>query len=227
MNKPTIPYGDTLASLSVELPQIEKTIEGSAYHLRIEERKKKLHLKNKEIEALTADSTALIRLKQLAVDAECYQLQTTVDDINYTMNEILEEIFDEPITVTLKLFKELKSKKGLTKPTINLSVLYHGVEYDGISGLSGGEGDRISMALTLALNFTSPSPFLIMDESLSSLDARMRIRCLNAMRKMCQVRGTLGDGDKEMKKGKYIMCVNHEDIEGNYDEVLRVSRKRE
>lgn len=214
---------EQITALNEKLPSLKAQIEGIDYYLSIEARRKQLDSKSEQIERLRQDVEALTRLKDIAVDAECYQLQSTVDDINATMNEILAEIFENPISVELRLFKALKSKKGITKPTINLMIRYKNVEYDGISGLSGGEGDRVSLALTLALNLVSPSPFLILDESLSSLDATARERCLNIMRRIFAERGELKtEGEQNKDKGKIILCVNHEDVEGSYDRVLRV-----
>ncbi len=220
-----IPYSERIDLLRVEIPRILSILDGAKYYYRMYELQCRLEEKNKIINELLSDSVALTQLKAKAVDAECFQLQSTVDEINRLMNKILSDIFDKPITVTLQLFKQLKSKKGITKPTINLKVLYHGIEYDGISGLSGGEGDRISMALTLALNLVSPSPILILDESLSSLDGEMRTRCLNTLKRLCIEQGSLyniSTSKENINKYKYILCVNHEDIEGNYDRVTRI-----
>lgn len=174
----------------------------------------KMMSKQKDLEAkryrVTVEHQRLIdlqKLRQTAVDVECTQLQATVDAINQAMTEVLNTVFDSPITVTLKLYKQLKTNKRI-KPTVNLAIYYRGAEYDSINSLSGGEGDRVSFALILALNRVSTSPVLLLDESMSSLNSNLRENCLTSLREsVCDT--------------KTIMCVNHEDVEGHYDEVVR------
>lgn len=152
---------------------------------------------------------SLNEFRQIAIDLECIQLQSTVDSINLIMNYILEDIFDHPISVRLKLYKKIKSNKRM-KPSVNLSITYKGVDYDGINGLSGGEGDRISLALAIAMSKNSLSPFLLLDESMKSIDDNLRTLSIEVIRKV------LGDS-------KTIICINHEDTEGNYDHVIKLS----
>lgn len=149
------------------------------------------------------------RLRKKAFDLECIQLQTTVDNINNTLNSILREIFDTPIRVLLKLSKKNKSNDRII-PSVNFNVLYKGLEYDNISGLSGGEQSRISVALTLALSSVNGSPLLFLDEVLASVDLTIREMCINAMR-------------APIFRSKTILCVEHEGVDGLYDDVSMVS----
>ena len=122
------------------------------------------------------------------------------------MEDVLPLFFDEPINMMLQLYKVLKTNKQL-KPGLNISIKYKGVEYDNINQLSGGEGDRISLALILSLNQVSNSPIILLDECISSLDGSLKESCVMAMKKM---------------EGKTIICVDHEGVEGFYDNVIHV-----
>ncbi len=48
--------------------------------------------------------------------------------------------------------------------------------------MSGGEGDRASLALTLALNRLSSCPLLMLDESIASLDLNMKEAAIRTIR---------------------------------------------
>ena len=90
---------------------------------------------------------------------------------------------------------------------VNSSIKYKGVEYDDIKQLSGGEGDRISLALILSLNQVSSSPIVMLDECISSLDGTLKEACINSMKTL---------------SGKTIICVDHEGVEGYYDKTIEV-----
>ena len=146
------------------------------------------------------------KLKQNAINVECKQLQDTVDTINQTLGDILPLFFTDPITMELKLYKILKTKKTV-KPGLNVIIKYDGFEYDDIKQLSGGEGDRISLALVLALNQVSSSPVVLLDECISSLDGTLKEACINSMKTI---------------PNKTIICVDHEGVEGYYDKTIEV-----
>jgi ABC-type Mn2+/Zn2+ transport system ATPase subunit len=129
-------------------------------------------------------------------------LQSTVDGINRVINIIASQIFPFPITILLQLVKMLKTDHRMTQQ-VNFLIQYQGNEIDGVRQLSGGEADRVSFATLIALSLISESPLLLLDEPFSALDVDVRDQCLKAIR--------------EMIRGKTVICVNHEDTEGNYD----------
>jgi len=106
------------------------------------------------------------------------------------------------------LYKKIKSKKDVSKPGLNLEISYKGFTYDNINLLSGGEGDRISLALLLALNSVSNSPIILLDEAVSSLDSTLKESCITAIKSI---------------PNKTVICVDHDDtLEGFYDSVLKI-----
>jgi len=148
----------------------------------------------------------LSKLKELAVKVECQQLQITVDSINAALSAILDSIFEEPITIQLRLFKQLKSSKRI-KPQVNISVKYRGAEYNGVNDLSGGEASRASLAFVIALSSVSRSRVLLLDETMSTLDDELREKCLVSLKQL------LGGS-------KTIVVINHMDNQGDYDRVI-------
>lgn len=167
--------------------------------------------KKNKLEEIKEKLISLGKLKEIALKLECDYLEESVNHINNMMNVILETIFCDDIPkVKLNLYKELKSKrKGKFVPTkqcLNLNIRYKNADYSNISELSGGEATRISLALTLALSNISNSQFLMLDETMSTLDSDLRELCLNSIK-------------EHIGESKTILVINHGDVEGYYDKV--------
>lgn len=196
-------YSDLQQSIATK----RQLIDDVEYASNMIGKQQKLELKRGEVVTDGTYLTNMRKLRQTAIDVECAQLQSTVDSINIAMQNILDVIFEEPIIVVIRLYKQLKTNKSI-KANVNLYISYRGAEYDNINALSGGEGDRVSFALTVALNQVSTSPLLMLDESMSSLNASVRESCLKALRDY-------------IGPTKSILTINHEDVEGHYDHVVR------
>jgi exonuclease SbcC len=188
------------------ISELKKRYREALYAQTMVQKQKQLEIKRQEVIKLNEDLTSLQRLKQNAITVECKQLQDTVDTINQTLGDILPLFFNEPIEMVLQLYKTLKTKKQV-KPGLNIVIKYKGVEYDNINQLSGGEGDRLSLALVLSLNQVSNSPVVLLDEVISSLDGPVKEACVQAMKTL----------------NKTTICVDHEGVEGHYDKTILVN----
>lgn len=186
-----------------KLKRVKEDIVLGEYAINMQKKQETLTLERQKVVKYSQDVAALTRLKQSAIDVECQQLEGTILTINNTLEDILPYFFNEDITVLFKMYKVLKNKKTV-KPGLNLIIKYKGCEYDNLNQLSGGEGDRISLAVILALNSVSNSPILMLDECISSLDAELKESCLNAIKSL----------------SKTIICVDHTGVEGFYDQVI-------
>jgi len=187
-----------------ELALLQEEIVNAEYALIMINRQKELTGKREQLVLLSKDVVALERLKHNALEVECKQLETTIYNINSSLEDILPSFFpNDPISCRISLYKKLKSKKDV-KRNFNLSIKYKGGEYDNINNLSGGEADRISLAIILALNSVSNSSILLLDECISSLDPVLKESCLNAIKSI----------------EKTILCVDHSGVEGFYDRVI-------
>lgn len=169
------------------------------FHQELNEFREKLVTINNKIFNLNA-------LKKNAIETECNMLQQVVDNINSCISEICEQIFDKEIDISLNLFKTIKTTKN-TKPVVNFTICYQGCTFDNINQMSGGEGDRASLALTLALNKLSSCNFLMFDESLASINLDIKEKAIEAIRS---------------NTGTISLIVMHDGVDGLFDDVIDV-----
>ena len=160
------------------------------------------------LEDQAAFGNSLNNLKTTAIQVEYQQLNDTVNVINTVLEETLSNLFDEPIQVVLSMFKILKTG-GRVKPEVNLHIMYKGAEYDAVSQLSGGEGDRVSLAIIIALGIVSNSKLLLLDECLSSIGGELRESAVEMIRKY---------------NTRTVLIIDHEAVEGIYDKTVKISK---
>lgn len=182
--------------------------EKSAHARRIKEWQNKLTIDRQYLIDLHVKITATEKLRQTALNLETFFLESTIDTINQAIEQILPDIFDDPISVRINLFKESKSTKR-TRICFNLQINHRGASYDSITQMSGGEGDRVSLAVILALNRINNSPFLLLDETISSLDSDLKEKCIKIIR-------------ESVIRDKSIITVAHDCVEGYYDKCVDV-----
>jgi exonuclease SbcC len=188
------------------LSRKKQQVENVLYAKKMRECQEKLEIMREEVMRTNEDIVSLQRLKQNSMNTQCRQLEDAVNSINIAMLDTLSAFFTEPINVTLKVYKTVKAKKS-EKPGVHLSIVYKGCEYDSVSQMSGGEGDRVSLALIVALNSISKSPILLLDECMTSFDVSLREQCVKVLGR---------------KTDKIIICIDHGDIEGFYTRVINV-----
>lgn len=140
--------------------------------------------------------------KQLAVKVEYETLDTLVSNINDLMAELLSHMFVDPIQVSIRTSRELKA--GGHKAQVNTQVEYRGKQKE-FKRLSGGEQDRISLALALALASFSSFPYVLLDEVTNSIGPELKDICLKRIREVCSK--------------KSVMMIDIGAIEGYYDRV--------
>ena len=150
-------------------------------------------------------------LKTITVEVECMALESIVAQINETIENIATHLYEDPISITLKLSKEVKSTKQI-KPEANFIINYKGGEIKKIkgNGISGGEKDRLSILLTLALNKFMNSPLLIFDESMKGNHEDIKENIVRAIREYSM--GT-------------VVVVLHAGVEGVYDNVVDLNQQ--
>lgn len=151
------------------------------------------------------DLSNLHKFRQIAREVECQTLQAKVDGINLTISDCLNRIFSSPISVYLQLHKKMKSTQEI-KPSVHFGIAYRGGELSSMRSLSGGEADRVSVGFTIAMAMLVPTPFIMIDESLLSLDVETRHATLKTLR--------------DVLSHKIILIVSHDGISGHYDTTL-------
>jgi DNA repair exonuclease SbcCD ATPase subunit len=165
---------------------------------------KEVSLQRESLEQLSEQLSDYHTLKQCAIDTECRILQQVVDSVNISINDVCDTLFENDINVELSLYKTGKITKNI-KPMVNFSIKYKGGVYDKIDQLSGGECDRCSLALTLALNRLSSCPILMLDETLSSLDLDMKEATIKTIRE---------------NTTNTVLIIMHDGIEGIFDNII-------
>jgi DNA repair exonuclease SbcCD ATPase subunit len=136
-------------------------------------------------------------------EAESASLMKCIDSVNYFINEYLESFFtQEPILVNIHPFKNVNNE---IKCGINIKVLYKGEEID-VNSLSGGEYDRVALAIMLAFNHICKSDMILLDESIASLDSELTNDILNSL--------------KQNLSHKRIIVVAHQLSTGIFDQIV-------
>lgn len=157
------------------------------------------------LKGLIERETNISQVLKLVKELESQAVEDTVTAINNEANKILEQIIEEPMSIQLRTHRELKTK-DTTKLQVNILISFFGADDLQPNDLSGGEQDRLSLALTLAMAKVSDSPFLLLDECMSSIDNTLRGRCLKIL--------------KSMFPNKTIINVCHEAIQGHHDSIV-------
>ncbi len=188
-----------------KISELKKQEEDAKYTVKCLAMGKELEKKRDILMALQNDVEILTSLKIKAVAVECKQLEDTVNNINTVLENTLQIFFNDPISLTLQLYKKVKDN---VKPGLNIEICYKGCKYDNISYLSGGEGDRISLGLLLALNSVSNSNILLLDEAVASLEGDLKENCIAAIKSI---------------PNKTVIVVDHDDaMEGFYDCIIDI-----
>mgnify|MGYP005845608013 CR=1 FL=1 len=158
-----------------------------------------IHQQLAEVQADYSEGQDLIRL---AKKVEGQHLQETVNNINKIMDHIFQDMFSRQISVKLALEKQMAT--GETKPEVNLHITYNGAIYPKYQSLSGGEKDRISAGLIIALNMLNKSPLLILDECLTGIEYEYRESFINALKKFLP--------------NKTVLMITHHDLGDFFDQ---------
>lgn len=160
------------------------------------------NLNNLEKQARNQYASAT-QLKDKILEAESIAMLNIIDSINTHARVYLDHFFVEhPISVNLQPFKQTKNS---TKPKINITIEYKGMEAD-LNMLSGGEISRVILAYTLALAEMFNAPLLLLDECTSSLDQELT--------------GLVFDAIRENFNGKMTLIIAHQVVTGTFDKVL-------
>lgn len=165
--------------------------------------KNELRIQNYIIETTSKDIILQETFLNKINEAEGISLTKCIDSVNYYINDYLEKFFqNESIIVDIVPFKD--TKKDI-KPIINIKVCYKGEEVE-LSSLSGGEYDRVSLAIMLAFNHICKSDTILLDESIASLDSELTSDILEKL--------------KENLVNKRVIVVAHQLSTGVFDQII-------
>lgn len=153
------------------------------------------------------------KVKDKILTLEHKMYEDVVNTINAYLDVVLKIIFEKDLSVKLCTFRE--TLKGKIKPKVGFSVTLEGLPFD-IKPLCGGQKERISLGLLLALSQLNDNPFIILDETLASLDDDNRYLCSMALKKFQNLT------QSKKKKQKTIIMANHGGSEGWYDQIIDI-----
>jgi len=173
-------------------------------YLELEQESSKLEKINLEINEMLKKRESFCKLKKIIQEESNVTFENLMVSFNSILNDIVSEIFED-IYIEIGMFKKNKTK-GDIKPQFNMKVILKGNEYDNLNFLSGGEKDRVSMALMITLAKLGRGNVVMLDETMSSLGEEMRQEMLTLIKKH------LTD--------KIVLVVCHSTVEGFYDSVV-------
>lgn len=192
-------YTDRIAELT-------ETIRLGENNLKLQNEYDKLMKQYSQIEVLSDKLLDYSKLVAIANDLEAESLKQVADSINKCLEYVIPLIFDDQISVQVDTVKV--TKDGRSRPKVNLKITRNGFEVSDIKLLSGGEGDRISFALTLALNLMCDRKILLLDETFSSIGDELKESAVEVIKKLCPNTTTC--------------VIMHDGIEGIYDDILTI-----
>ena len=164
--------------------------------------------KKEVVEKLEARASGLAKLVELSKQVELRVLNSSVARLNLEMKVFLDIMFpDTPITVEFSTTRDSKSKADSKTMTCSLMIYFRNVEYSNPKDLSGGESDRVSLAMTLALNAMLGSNMLLLDETLNTLDRELKANIVELLKR---VTGEL----------KTCIVISHEGVEGVFHNTI-------
>ena len=147
---------------------------------------------------------SILILKEKIQLAESVYIQSYIRKINDNIQKYLDKFFlDENMQFNIKTQKT--TLKSEVKNQINIDIFYKSNEVD-VSTLSGGEYDRVNLAITLALAEVYNLPFIILDECLSSLDYENFDNVISSL--------------KELYSARKVIIVSHQANEGLFDSII-------
>ena len=165
--------------------------------------KNEIRIQNYLIETSSKDIVLQETFLNKINEAEGISLTKCIDSVNYYINDYLEKFFqNDSIIVDIVPFKD--TKKDI-KPCINIRVCYKGEEVE-LTSLSGGEYDRVSLAIMLAFNHICKSDMILLDESIASLDSELTSDILEKL--------------KENLVNKRVIVVAHQLSTGVFDQIV-------
>jgi len=147
-------------------------------------------------------------LFQHMIQAEGICLEQFIRRVNNKMKSYMEHFFpDASLQMELSAEKETKSGKIKNEICVQLIQNHHPTE---LKFLSGGEHDRCALAFMLAINELAHSPFLFLDESISSLDMKLSEEVLEIIK------------EKQTELRKTVLLISHQANTGFFDQVVHV-----
>ena len=171
---------EKMLKIKSEIDKTKQLIMDGENVINLDKQRKEIEQRKEKIIEYSNFEANLIKLRTIITETSTESMEEILNNINTYINIYLKELFYEDV-IYLSLNTHKLLKKGDTKLQINLEIEYNGYIYDNINNLSGGEQDRITFALTLALSKVTSMPFLLLDECMASLNDDLKEICLEML----------------------------------------------
>jgi ATPase subunit of ABC transporter with duplicated ATPase domains len=159
---------------------------------------------NQELKKIESQLDALVEFKNIIAKTESDIIDQEIARVCELVNQIISEIFTEPIVIELKTTK--KTSTHNEKLQIQLQVYYKNMCTD-ISILSGGELARLNLAFTLAFASITESRLVLLDECTANLDTELTEIVIEQIKKL------------NIPK---VILIAHQVVEGTFQQIIRI-----
>jgi DNA repair exonuclease SbcCD ATPase subunit len=163
---------------------------------------------NTDLKKTETQLEALAEFKNIIAKTESDIIEQEIARVCELVNQIISEIFSEPIIVELKTTK--KTSTNNEKIQIQLQVYYKNMCTD-ISILSGGELARLNLAFTLAFASITESRLVLLDECTANLDTELTEIVIEQIKKL------------NIPK---VILIAHQVVEGTFQQIIRIENKQ-
>lgn len=203
---------ETIKEKSNEIESEIKKIDGKITasknkkkHDELESSKKSLEEK---LQTCSSKAATISKLYEISKQVELDVLEESVFILNCHMKDYLNIMFpDDEISIEFKTIRQSKSKPDAKSMQCSMNIFYKNASYDSYKQLSGGERDRVAIAMTLALNSLLDSNMILLDESLRSLDQGLKISIVEMLKNI-------------VDDNKVCVVIEHVGVEGVYDKQI-------
>lgn len=178
---------------------------------------KKVKLK-KSISKIDSNINVHKQLLDVTKSAIYNMLEKFIHNLSCVCDAILKQIFDESISISISTTKILTN--GEEKHNIDIIVIIDGIKKS-LKSLSGGQKDRISFALAVAVSSVSYCPIVMLDEVLSGLEADKKEKCLSCISDDSEANPLYTLLERSLKSTTFIV-TDHHAIEGHFNNVISI-----
>lgn len=171
---------DELANCNATIDNIQVILRTTIEEEKMYEKKQKIVSLHKDTVGKTKRVNDIVTIKDICKTVQSERIDESLYTINKVANEILKDIFNEPLSIEINATKE--TKQGKVKNELALNIEHNGDTLSSLDELNVGHSARISMAISLALFQINQCPFLLMDEIFSPVDGEAIDISLNTMK---------------------------------------------
>lgn len=214
---------EKLAERNAEIQELIPTLKRHIralidYERCIEEHKKwseQLETAQSKFNELSEQLKIAERFLELLSQAESIAINRLLTEINNKLNAYLQYFFDEcEISAQIAIIDKKNARSSL-----EVEIMLRGVPYS-LDFLSGGERDRIELAFLLTMNDICELPFIMLDESLSSLDTTSVENIMLNLGAGKNGRAIANGEEVGQKLDKILIFVAHQQTVGVFDRVI-------